>query len=86
MQMKKVDEAISHFQKAVALNKNSAKSFMMLGTLYAAKNQFELAKQNFLKVIDLEPQDAIAYHSLAYLHGQCDRVVGNPEKNSAQCR
>jgi tetratricopeptide (TPR) repeat protein len=85
MQMKKIDEAISHFQKAVALDttptppsscdkedEKSAKSFMMLGTLYAAQNQFELSKQNFLKVIELEPQDAIAYHSLAYLYGQYD--------------
>ncbi|MBM3241634.1 tetratricopeptide repeat protein [Candidatus Poribacteria bacterium] len=92
LQMKKIDEAISHFHKAVALDttplppsplpkgaggcdkgdEKSAKSFLMLGTLYATQNQFELAKQNFLKVIELEPQDAIAYHSLAYLYGQHD--------------
>jgi len=80
MQLRNAEKALEDFQRAVALNPMLSQAHLMLGTLYAARKVFQSAEAHYKKVIQLDSDDAVAYHSLAYLYGQHNRSLENGVK------
>jgi len=73
MQNRDGENALKQFHRALEIDANLPEALTMLGTLYAAKNKFDEAETHYQRAIALAPEAAVAYHGLAYLHGQHDR-------------
>ena len=63
----KPDEALSHYQKAIELAPDFYEARNNLGSDLLSKSQFPEARQQFEKVVTINPSDAAAYFNLANL-------------------
>jgi tetratricopeptide (TPR) repeat protein len=73
---RKSEEVISYSDKALSANKNLDKAFFCKGVIYTREKNYELALEQFSKVLELNPLSAEAYDKIAYIYGE----VGNLEK------
>lgn len=62
------DKAISHFNKALALDSNYVEAYFNLASSYASKEEFALAEKHYLKTIELDPEFKNTYQSLSGLY------------------
>lgn len=63
-----VKEAFVMIQKALALEKNAAYIYNMLGALYLLKDNLPVAETNFLKATEISPQWALPWSNLLALY------------------
>ena len=70
MQNRDRENALKQFHRALEIDANLPETLTMLGTLYAANGKFETAEMHYERAIALAPEEAVAYHGLAYLYGQ----------------
>jgi tetratricopeptide (TPR) repeat protein len=63
-QKHKVENAISHYQRTIALAPDFYPARNNLGTLYLGKADYAAAREQFERVIELNPTDAAAYFNL----------------------
>lgn len=73
MQNRAGQNALKQFRRALEIDANLPETLTLLGTLYTANRQFDAAEAHYKRAILLAPEDAVAYHGLAYLYGQHDR-------------
>ncbi len=68
-----LNEAMSYYQKAIAIDPNYAIAYNDLGIIYEASGFPERAEENYLKAIKIDPTYASAYTNLAsFYEGQRD--------------
>ena len=60
-----VDQAIVTYQQALKDNPREAKFYLLLGDLYASKQDWNKTKDAYQNVLALKPQDAVASNNLA---------------------
>lgn len=65
-----VQQAFTMIQKALALEKNAAYIYNMLGAIYLYKNNLPVAETNFLKATQISPQWALPWSNLMALYTQ----------------
>lgn len=68
-----IDEAITFYQKTIALDDTDALAHNILGVLYDGKNRLELAEQEYLKALSLEPKYLDALVNLARFYEKAKR-------------
>ncbi|MXY99098.1 tetratricopeptide repeat protein [Candidatus Poribacteria bacterium] len=73
MQNRDGQNALKQFHLALEIDANLPETLTLLGTLYTANRQFNAAETHYERAIALAPEDAVAYHGLAYLYGQHDQ-------------
>jgi len=56
--------AVQDFTKSIELDSQLSESFYSRGVVYIETGNFTLAQQDFLKVIELKPNDPLAYRNL----------------------
>lgn len=77
------DAAISHYQKALAIDKNFAPVYNIMGYAYSSKNDFKKAEAAFKKYISLIPDNPNPYDSYAELllkNGKYDESIKQYQK------
>ena len=74
----KIDEAIIKYNESLKINSNIPNTWLNLGLCYQHKRDYKLAKEYFLKAIELDPKFFYAYSSLGNTHldlGECDKAI-----------
>jgi len=69
-------EAVSRFRRALRANPNSEASHAALGTVLAAQRDYQAARVELERAIELDPQDQTAYYQLGLVYarlGEKDR-------------
>ncbi|MCU7497977.1 MAG: tetratricopeptide repeat protein [Ignavibacteria bacterium] len=77
------DAAISHYQKAIAIDKNFAPAYNIMGYAYSSKNDFKKAEAAFKKYISLIPDNPNPYDSYGELllkYGKYDESIKQYQK------
>lgn len=77
------DAAIGHYQKAIAIDKNYAPAYNIIGYAYSNKNDFKKAESAFKKYISLVPDSPNPYDSFAELllkYGRYDESIKQYKK------
>ncbi|MAF09398.1 hypothetical protein CMK11_03015, partial [Candidatus Poribacteria bacterium] len=64
------ERAMVHLLAAVEAEPDMAEAHLLIGTLYAARHDTPRAMRHYERAMDLDPTDAVARHSLAYLLGR----------------
>lgn len=64
----KYQQAVSKYEKAIALAPRFAPAYNQLGKTYALLNNFERAEKNFLQVVHLSPNVDQGYMNLGFLY------------------
>ena len=75
----RTDEAISHFQKAVAIRPDYTRVHVSLGLLLAQKGRLDEALAHLQKAVDLQPDDMetrIFYSDTLLQKGRVDEAIG----------
>jgi len=62
-----IDDAIATYQKSAYDNPRESVFYILLGTLYESKHDWEKAKQAYQKALDIKPDDPTASNNLAYV-------------------
>jgi hypothetical protein len=62
----RIDEAISHYQKALQLEPNYAEAYYNLGNALILKGDFKTATANYFKALALTPDDVDTHYNLGY--------------------
>lgn len=62
--------AMTHLQAAIHAEPDMAEAHLLIATLYAARRDTPQATRHYAHAVELDPDDAIARHSLAYLYGR----------------
>ena len=62
----RLDEAISHYQKALQLEPNYAEAYYNLGNAFILQGDFKKATENFFKALALTPEDVDTHYNLGY--------------------
>ncbi len=65
-----VEGAIKSFETAVLINPNRVEAYKTLGIAYTRMDDLEKAKENFKKVLELEPDNKDAINGLAAIYFQ----------------
>lgn len=63
----RLNEALSFYQKAVAIDPASAHLYNDLGSVYETWGEFEIARDAYLRAMSIEPESIEAYPRLALL-------------------
>jgi tetratricopeptide (TPR) repeat protein len=74
LNQRQVDEALKHFQKALALQPESATFHFALGNALCQKGQVDEAIVHYQKALEIKPDFAEAHNNLAYGLLQIGRV------------
>jgi tetratricopeptide (TPR) repeat protein len=69
-------EVITYADKTISTNKNLKGAFFSKGVVYKEEKKYDLALEQFSKVIEIDSSNAEVYLRMAYLYGE----VGNLEK------
>ncbi len=64
------DGAMVHLLAAAEAEPDMAEAHLLIGTLYAARRDILQAAHHYERAIHLDPEDAVARHSLAYMLGR----------------
>ena len=59
-----IEEAVSHYRSAIALNPKKAESYYNLGNALCVKNDYHNAINSYLQALDLDPKNAPALYNL----------------------
>jgi len=62
-----VDQAIATYKKSIQENPREASFYILLGQLYETKQDWETAKSDYQKALDLRPDNPLASNNLAYV-------------------
>jgi len=73
---RKSEHAIAHANRVISSNKNLDKAFFCKGVIYTKEKNYELALEQFSKLLHGDVLHAEAYNRMAYIYGE----VGNLEK------
>jgi Flp pilus assembly protein TadD/peroxiredoxin len=65
-----LDEALSCFERAVAINPSQAGAYYNIGLIYLGKNVLDKAQANLEKSVELDPSDANAWNNLGVVSGE----------------
>jgi Flp pilus assembly protein TadD/peroxiredoxin len=65
-----LDEALSCFERAVAINPSQAGAYYNIGLIYLGKNVLDKAQANLEKAVELDPSDANAWNNLGVVSGE----------------
>ncbi len=79
----KYDDAIAHYDKAIALDPNHAAAYTKRAVAYAIKGDLDRAISDLDKAITLNPNDATAYTirgNAYYVKGDHDRAIADYRK------
>jgi Flp pilus assembly protein TadD len=79
----KLDEALLHFERAVALNPNYAAAHNNKGLVLKDKDKFDEAEKYFRRALELEPDYAEAHNNLAFVLrnlGRLDEASSHGER------
>jgi len=71
--MNEYDKQIAAYKKAIALDKNFAPGYLLLGYVYRWRNQYDKAKENFQEYLRLNPKEANAHDNLGDLYQKMGR-------------
>ncbi|HOJ37164.1 MAG TPA: hypothetical protein PLI27_03510 [Ignavibacteriales bacterium] len=71
-----VDKAIAYFEKVKSTGKVIFNDYFLLGNLYLAANRADLASEQFDKMIELRPDEALSYYYKANAVSRKDTVNG----------
>jgi len=72
---RKYEEVITYADKTIATKKNLDRALFCKGVIYTKEKNYELALEQFSKVLHLSPLNSEAYDRMAYIYGE----VGNME-------
>ena len=70
----RLDEAMSHYRKALELNPNDAEAHHNLGVVYAGQGRFDEAMHHCRKALDINPDYAYAHYDLGTMLARQDRL------------
>lgn len=86
MGLEQYDDAIDHFQRAISVKNTESRYYHDLGEAYLQKlqtgNMFEKmryagqVKENYIKAVDLDPNNLNARVSLAYFYSEAPGIAG----------
>jgi len=65
-----LDEAIIYYNRVLELDKNHAPTIFNLAGIKQKKHNYEGARKQYLKVLDISPDDADAHYNLAILYSE----------------
>ncbi len=65
-----LDNAVTAFKQAVALNPKYVAAYANLGAVYYAQQKLDLAEESYLKAIELAPNDADIIYNLGAIYVQ----------------
>lgn len=74
----KIEDAMISFKESLKINPNIPNAWLNLGLCYQQKREHVLAKENFLKAIELDPKFFYAYSSLGNTCldlGECEKAI-----------
>ena len=69
----KVDEAINHFQQALALQPEFSKAMFHLAKLYISRGEYQEAVSLYQKMITLLPDNPAIYYNVACIRAKQDK-------------
>lgn len=69
------EEAITSYQKCVALDPNHAAAHINLGTLYYNRHDYPSAERYYRKAIEVDPKYALAYFDLGNVLDETGRLI-----------
>jgi tetratricopeptide (TPR) repeat protein len=88
---RKSEEVIAYANKAISTSKNLDKAFLCKGVIYTKEKNYELALEQFSKLLQGNALNGEAYSRMAYIHGELGnleseleyykRAVATEEKN-----
>jgi len=64
----RLQESLSHFQKALSINPSLAKAYFNLGLIYQKLKNLDLTVENYKKAVLFEPTHSKAYNNLAFIY------------------
>ena len=70
LQYEYLDQALSCFERAVAINPSQAGAYYNIGLIYLNKNVLDKAQANLEKAVELDPSDANAWNNLGVVNGE----------------
>jgi len=70
----RLDEAIAKYRDAIALDRGYADAWHGLSQALAEKGLFEQAVEAAKKLVELEPEDALAYTNLSRIYQQAGNL------------
>ncbi len=70
LQKRKLDSALAHLQKALAVAPDRPEVYLSLGTVYYQKGMMAQAEESYRKAIALAPNDPGGFNNLAWLFGE----------------
>ncbi|MBW1854534.1 MAG: tetratricopeptide repeat protein, partial [Deltaproteobacteria bacterium] len=79
----RLDEAITQYKKALAINRNYAKAYYNLGVVYVEKGRLDEAIAQYKKVLDINPRYAEAHNNLGVIYdnkGMLDEAISEYNK------
>lgn len=65
-----IDEAVIYYNKVLELEKNHVPTIFNLAGIKQKKHDYEGARKQYLKVLDISPDDADAHYNLAILYSE----------------
>ncbi len=65
-----LDEAVIYYNKVLELEKNHAPTIFNLAGIKQKKHDYEGARKQYLKVLDISPDDVDAHYNLAILYSE----------------
>ncbi len=72
--MGKLDDAVVPLQRAIWLNLESTKSYLLLATVYAQQDRHFVAENTLKRVIDMDPRNYEAHFQLARIYHKTNRA------------
>jgi len=72
---RKYEEVIDYANKTISTKKNLDRALFCKGVIYTKERNYELALEQFSKLLQLSPLNSEAYNRMAYIYGE----VGNME-------
>ena len=70
----KLDDAVVPLQRAIWLNLQSTRSYLLLATVYAQQERYFVAENTLKRVIDMEPRNYEAHFQLARIYHKTNRA------------
>jgi tetratricopeptide (TPR) repeat protein len=64
--VEELDSAVSHYTLAVKLDQDYAKAYVNMGIAYDVKGQYQMARANYIRAIEINPKDVLAYCHLGF--------------------
>ena len=73
--MKRPDEALRHYEKALSLNPRDTETLLIMGNIRVESGNFHEARDYYLKVLEIEPENELANQMIAAISKQIKHAV-----------